>query len=272
MPKAVGTDGVLSPAAADNREVERLSRLHPAASTEKSTAQQKKLAEDHLHLVRELGEPILSRWRIKGPDADDLLACGMEGLVQAAARFDCTRDTEFEFFARRRIKGAIQDGLRKVFSWSARRVNKEVDDVSREGVASGVGGHGGGRVILAGPNGAAVYQPTWTDPRIELLRERIDRLPEKQRRVIELHDLEERTLTEAAREMRISQSRASRLHTEAFEALRETMGQETVLRLLPSTGPRKQSAVRDRQERGGRGMRRRQSRFGPPIAKAAGIP
>ena len=117
-----------------------------------------------------------------------------------------------------------------------------------------------------------MYQPRHDDPRMELLHRALQELPEKQRRVIELHRLQGKKLKEAAKEMGISSSWACRLDKAAFRALRTALGKEALLLLLPSAGVRQQARVPDRLDRGRHGRRRSPDRLDPPVGKAAGIP
>ncbi len=66
----------------------------------------------HLPLVRH----VLGRLLIKlppGVDRENLEAAGVLGLVEAAARFDPSRNVSFSAFAYRRVQGAILDELRR---------------------------------------------------------------------------------------------------------------------------------------------------------------
>lgn len=67
------------------------------------------LAEAHLWLV-----PAVIRQMPRTPmDADDVAAAGRLGLVCAALAFDETRGVPFRLYADSRIRGAIQDAMRR---------------------------------------------------------------------------------------------------------------------------------------------------------------
>lgn len=51
---------------------------------------------------------------------DDLASAGMAGLAEALQRFDPTRGVDFVWFARRRMRGAIRDELRRIDPLSRR--------------------------------------------------------------------------------------------------------------------------------------------------------
>lgn len=68
---------------------------------------------DHLSLVR----PIATSIRAKIPvhvESEELIQDGICGLVDAARRFDVTRNVPFAAYAKHRIRGAILDGLRRL--------------------------------------------------------------------------------------------------------------------------------------------------------------
>jgi RNA polymerase sigma factor for flagellar operon FliA len=51
---------------------------------------------------------------------DDLLSAGREGLLDAARRFDASRNVPFRAYANFRVRGAIMDGVRSLASLSRR--------------------------------------------------------------------------------------------------------------------------------------------------------
>lgn len=62
-------------------------------------------------------------------ELDELISCGIEGLIEAASKFDYQRKVKFETYAIARIKGAMIDGLRAM-DWvpvSVRQKSKELE-------------------------------------------------------------------------------------------------------------------------------------------------
>lgn len=62
-------------------------------------------------------------------EMDELISCGIEGLIEAADKYDHQRKVKFETYAIARIKGAIIDGLRAM-DWvpvSVRQKSKELE-------------------------------------------------------------------------------------------------------------------------------------------------
>jgi RNA polymerase sigma factor for flagellar operon FliA len=70
------------------------------------------LDADHLALVTRVARNIHRRLPAK-VELSDLINDGYLGLISAKANFDPSRETAFRFFAARRIRGAILDGLRQ---------------------------------------------------------------------------------------------------------------------------------------------------------------
>src|SRR5687768_9466786 len=58
-----------------------------------------------------------------GIDTDDLVTCGVMGVVEAWSRFDAKRDVPFEAYAVRRVKGAVVDAIRAA-DWVPRKTRE----------------------------------------------------------------------------------------------------------------------------------------------------
>jgi len=58
-------------------------------------------------------------------DREDLVACGVIGLLEAAEKYDSARESSFASFAYRRIRGAMLDSIRSL-SFSPRVVNDRI--------------------------------------------------------------------------------------------------------------------------------------------------
>lgn len=66
---------------------------------------------DHMSLVRSIAHGIAATVP-RSVESADLVGAGMVGLIRAVDSFDNGRDTSFESFARRHVRGAILDYLR----------------------------------------------------------------------------------------------------------------------------------------------------------------
>lgn len=99
----------------------------PAARFSRSVRE--KLILDHLPLVRH----VLARVAAHLPshvDREDLLQAGTLGLIDAADRFDPSRNIRFHTYAMTRVRGAMLDMLRSA-DWLPRSVRSALRRVSR---------------------------------------------------------------------------------------------------------------------------------------------
>ncbi len=61
---------------------------------------------------------------------DDLIHCGVLGLMDAIERFDPSRDVKFETYAYMRIRGEIIDNMRKQ-DWAPSNLRRQISQVAR---------------------------------------------------------------------------------------------------------------------------------------------
>lgn len=202
------------------------------------------LIRNHLPLVRRVSEHLRTSWRESGLEIDDLVACGTIGLIQAADRFDPTRGVSFKTYAELVIKGAIRDGVGRGTNWFGRRAAGSASVVHLEDVAP----HGWEDWLgqpheseLPGTalwNGRPLFQPSNAGDLdlCSLLADEIRRLPERERRVVQLCFYEGKKLTHAANEMRIRLPLASKLRQKAVRRLRLRIGKSGTRRVLGALG------------------------------------
>jgi RNA polymerase sigma factor for flagellar operon FliA len=198
----------------------------------------------HLGLARSIARRIASGPVARGVALDDLVAYGSIGLVEAATRFD-GRDVPFAVFARRRIEGAILDGIRAQH-WFGRRADRGLR-VERIGVDWDIelsetrqprtDARWNGRTMAGIPIEAedAVYV---------LVASELAGLPTRERHLVELCYYQGKSLSQAAKEMAIGRPWASRLHARALAALRAAVQTSSFLSLPPS--PRNNRSVLER--------------------------
>jgi len=216
------------------------------------------LIRDHLDLVRKMVAQTSSR--VPAHVArDDLLSAGMAGLAMAARHFDAARGVPFDRYAATRIRGAVIDELRS-FDWASRPVRTKARALAATtesltgklgraptpaelAAAAGLSVEALGRLtddvhravvlnydaILEAGDSEVLLPSSEHDPEEELLtRERADcltkaiaALPPRLRAVVQGYFFEERTVTDIAGELGVTQSRVSQLRTEAIELLRD---------------------------------------------------
>lgn len=189
-------------------------------------------------------------------DVDDLVQSGVFGLVDAVERFDPERCPRFETYAAQRIRGAVLDDLRAQ-DWVPRTVRgraRELDR-ARENLAGRLG-----RTATAGELAAALGVPlrdlratgrgallvsvealdeagglsevladeSAADP-VAVVQERetvrqlsaaVSQLTDRDREVIRLYYVENRTLAEIGRILGVTESRVCQLHSRLVSRLR----------------------------------------------------
>jgi RNA polymerase sigma factor for flagellar operon FliA len=184
-------------------------------------------------------------------DMDELVAWGQVGLLEAAERFDARVGANFLTFAHYRIKGAIYDGLRKMGALKggggvSERANAYLGNLSdRDGTSGSLEDEverisnavtGLAMVFgtsLDGADGLQVSDEALpADERIQLeqmrrrVRGAIEKLPEKERKLLQGYYFQNKTLEEAGAEIGQSKSWASRLHARAVERLKQLLEED----------------------------------------------
>jgi RNA polymerase sigma factor FliA len=192
-------------------------------------------------------------------ELEELVSYGQVGLLEAADRFDAKVGANFLTFAHYRIKGAIFDGLRKMgilkggdqrAAYIGERAAAYMGNLAdRE---SGGGNRGSSvdddvRDISNAVTGLAMVFATSieggeglqladeqlpADQRLEMeqlktrVRAAIEKLPEKERKLLTGYYFQAKTLEEAGAEIGQSKSWASRLHARAIERLKQTLAED----------------------------------------------
>jgi len=184
-------------------------------------------------------------------DRDDLIAYGQVGLAEAARNFDPSLGHQFSTFAYYRIRGAIYDGVSKM-AWPSRAQREKstyqrlagdvladqadaatgtpkslaedarwMEGVTRKLAVSYLAAHG------SECTDSTVMDPDTPPPSVELaqrelqekIRELVEKLPSQSAALIRAAYFEGKTLKQAADELGISKSWASRQHAKALEDL-----------------------------------------------------
>jgi RNA polymerase sigma factor for flagellar operon FliA len=191
----------------------------------------------------------------------DLVQSGVFGLLEAIDRFDPDRCSRFESYAVPRIRGAVLDELRAQ-DWVPRTVRlrfreaervraelavrlrrtateREVADalglppselgsaaaapvLSVEQLRAGSGGTVLDTLAYAGPDPAAAHQEQETR---RLLWCAVAQLGDRDRLVLRLYYLEDRTLAEIGRMLGVTESRVSQLHGRLVARLRARLAE-----------------------------------------------
>jgi RNA polymerase sigma factor for flagellar operon FliA len=165
---------------------------------------------------------------------DDLVAAGTMGLVDALRRQVGERGPTFEAYARLRIRGAIFDELRAQ-DWLSRRARVKAEPGATVSSLSHLPPD-------ATPHGmTAVHPPTPHDliekrSEHKALKRAVESLPERERRIVDMHYFQGVQLKAIAVALGVSEPRISQLHARATKILRtwldelESSGSASVVR------------------------------------------
>lgn len=217
------------------------------------------LIEQNLGLVRH----IVKRYQGRGCDAEDLFQIGVIGLIKAVDHFDLSRDVQFSTYAVPMIMGEIKrffrdDGIVKIsrgIKENAYRIRQSMEQyASRHGREANVQelmemtGLSREDIVLAleaGYEVESIYQAAYkSDDREMLLIDRIpgnkdehetltnhivlqelmEKMDERDRQLIRLRYFENKTQTEVAGLMGISQVQVSRQEKKILLKMRAEIG------------------------------------------------
>lgn len=184
-------------------------------------------------------------------DYDDVMCYARLGLLEAARKFDTTMNVDFKTFSYYRIKGAIYDGLRKT-GWIPRSLYARIkfEQATNEylqymaektGPTARVAEDELSEIYDTVNSLASIYviSVDATEEGMELedkkskdieqsaefqqikqyMKESIESLPDKERKLVKMYYFQNKTLEEAGEQLGLSKSWTSRLHARALEIL-----------------------------------------------------
>ena len=217
-----------------------------------SKAEADKLIEENRGLVHSIAQRIRAQLDLNC-ELDDLIAFGYHGLVEASSRFDPSRGVQFNTFAYYRIRGAVLDGVRKM-AYMPRRAHAQIKaaralDFLAEATGDARAASDKARTDLEGTVqelGDVLHRLTASFVMASLgqsdedrpasaeealveegerarVRDALHRLPERERVVVEAFYFENRALDDIAKELGVSKSWASRIHSKALDLLRKVL-------------------------------------------------
>ena len=183
---------------------------------------------------------------------EDLVAFGFQGLLEARLRFDASKGVAFKSFAYYRVRGAILDGVRAMArlprrAYARLRAAEALDQSSeqsadQQGAAQRTPSVEGtlrsidsilGRVAAAytvavtvedAEQGAGSPEEALLhEERLARMRAAVEKLPERERHMIEGHYFQGKRFDALSAELGISKSWGSRVYAHALDMLREAM-------------------------------------------------
>lgn len=183
----------------------------------------------HGNMVRGLASRLRKELSLCG-ELDDLVAFGFGGLLEAEERFDPSRGVRFQTYAYHRVRGAMLDGVRKMAELPRRAHARRQTESERAPTAAPTSLDKAFARIRASLTDPSPLQGNFgrENPESALLRAEgvgrllsaLSSLTPRERAVVRAHYFEGRPLGEVARELGVSKSWASRIHTRALRRLR----------------------------------------------------
>lgn len=192
-------------------------------------------------------------------DFDDVMCNARMGLLEATRKFDTSMNVDFKTFAYYRIKGAIYDGLRKT-GWIPRSLyarikfeqatNEYLQYMAERKGATAVASRDEmtevfdtvnslasiyvisldaseeGTMEIEDKNNKNIEQSAEFQQIKQHMKEAIESLEEKERKLVKMYYFQNKTLEEAGEELGLSKSWTSRLHARALEVLFKKINQK----------------------------------------------
>ncbi len=230
-------------------------------SIKKENKIREKLILHYLYLVKYIAGRLFVNYK-SSVEYDDLISYGIFGLIDAIDKYDYSRGVKFDTYAQIRIRGAIIDFLREA-DWIPRSVRQKAKEIelaydkieakkgesaTDEEVSKKLG------ITLdefhKRINSVSSYTLVSLDEYLEqnrgitlktedvssspdkkvekeelkkIIIEFIDKLPEKESKIITLYYFDELTYKEIGLILKISESRVSQLHTKAIIRLKKNL-------------------------------------------------
>ena len=232
-----------------------------AYQKQSGTASRDQLIRDHLILVKKVTLHIAGILGGNVPK-DDLLQAGMMGLLDAASRYEPSKNIPFEQYARIRIRGSVIDELRH-WDWRSRTDREHSQNIrnaiqtlhnqlnrapSEQEIADelGVSIDRYHKMLQAGSSGALLSLDSLNngeasasvieindddsiqvvaegDQRNEALKNALQELPEREQQLMNLYYVQEFNMKEIGQILEITEARISQLHQQALLRLRSLM-------------------------------------------------
>ena len=173
----------------------------PPAKTEQMLAQ-------HGNAILRIA--LLMKVRMPWADLDELMQWGAIGMLESISRFDESLGIDFAAFAKKRIKGAMLNGLRREGKLRRGEASFDIDQVDMNSFANGTAAKDPLSELLSGDNEHA-------------LSSALRSLPEVEYQVIAMHFYEDMNNREIAAVLDVSEGYATKIRQRALKTLAQFM-------------------------------------------------
>ncbi|MCC5909823.1 MAG: FliA/WhiG family RNA polymerase sigma factor [Clostridiaceae bacterium] len=217
-----------------------------------------KLLETYIQLVKVIAGRLYTTYG-SNVEYDDLVGYGIFGLIDAVEKFDINKKVKFETYAQIRIRGAIIDQLRSL-DWIPRSIRQKAKKIEETYIKlENTSGKNASDMEVAQELNISIKElhntlqqinsfhvisleeKLYENNLVYTLKEEtqnlpediicdqevyktlqctIDRLPEREKKVISLYYYNELTYKEIGKVLEISESRVSQLHSKAIARLK----------------------------------------------------
>jgi RNA polymerase sigma factor for flagellar operon FliA len=236
-------------------------RLWRELSEHRSQDARNRLIDHYLPFSRKIARALYAKRGGLDVEFLDYVQHAAQGLIEAIDRFDVSRGVAFEAYAGTRIRGAVLNNLTAMsekyaqISLRKRLQQERVDSLSEQvggkppardsfreladlavGLAISYMLEGTGIVSAEKPVAAVqrdAYSHIEQDQLVDSLKQLVDALPERPRRVIVYHYYQGLSFTHIAELLGVTKGRVSQIHTQALQLIREA---RSATRTLDLTG------------------------------------
>jgi len=222
-----------------------------------------KIISHYLYIVSIVVKRLMPQYKDYS-EKDELMSCGVLGLIDAVNKFDRSFGVKFQTYATVRIRGEIIDYMRKQ-DWAPSSLRKKINSIqnaievleaelNRRPTEAEIAEYLGvkesvvQKVLQKSHMFNLVYfesmiyekeseenlemfrndpyQKIENEVMLETLKKLIDQLPERERLVITLHYFEGMTMKNIAKILNISESRVSQIHSRILMDMRRALQDE----------------------------------------------
>lgn len=240
------------------KEIKPAVRLPLSRKEQKEIERRNAMLEQYLPYATSIAGKVMKTLS-SAVDFDDVTCNARMGLLEATRKFDASMNVDFKTFAYYRIKGAIYDGLRKT-GWIPRSLyarikfeqatNEYLQYMSERSSATATASRDEltevfdtvnslasiyvisldaseeGTMEIEDKNNKDIQQSAEFQQVKQYMKESIESLDEKERKLVKMYYFQNKTLEEAGEELGLSKSWTSRLHARALEVLFKKINQK----------------------------------------------
>jgi len=243
-----------------NRDITDVERLWDRYFTTGDEEAKSKLVMHYLYIVGIVVRRLIPKYK-DFSEKDELMSCGVLGLIDAVSKFDRAFGVQFQTYASVRIRGEIIDYLRKQ-DWAPTSLRKKINVIQeayaaleaqygRAPTEQEIAEHLGIKVgtvkkvmqnayminlinfeallyqqeneVYNETGGYDPYQAIENDMLTQALRKLIATLPEREKMIVTLHYYEGLPLKNIAAILNISESRVSQIHSKILMDMRAAL-------------------------------------------------